>query len=72
MQCPLCGRLGRIPASPSLITDMIPEIKSNKALFQCRQCGESVNIWGEGAPLHQEFNIMTCPFCGWNKPMRRI
>jgi len=72
MNCPICGKIGKVPSSPPLIVGLIPKVKSDKIIFQCIQCKESVNIWAEGAPISEEIKIYNCPFCGWNEPMKRI
>jgi len=72
MNCPVCGEIGKISSSPPLIVELIPQKKSNKVMFQCVQCKESVGIWAEGAALFEEITIFNCPFCGWNEPMERI
>ena len=70
--CPDCGKLGMInPASP-IIFDAIPEKKSKDVKFKCAYCGESLKIWAEGTDLYPILKVFYCPFCGKNKPLKKI
>lgn len=70
--CPDCGRLGRIQPDPPMIIGGIPENKSKNIVFQCLQCGESLKLWAEGSELYPSLRVFSCPFCGENKPLRKI
>lgn len=70
--CPDCGTPGIIPSNPMVIEEKIPEKKSVKANFKCIRCGERITIWAEGTDLFKNITVYTCPFCGIEKPMKKI
>ncbi len=70
--CPDCGQIGVIPVHPLCIEEDIPEKKSVKANFRCDSCGEGVTIWAEGADLYDNTSVLSCPFCGIEKPLQRF
>jgi len=72
MTCPDCGEIGYIPIHPLCVEEEIPEKKSIKANFRCRECGEGVTIWAEGTDLYDNTSVLTCPFCGIQKPLNRL
>ncbi len=72
MTCPDCGTVGVIPANPTTIEDKIPEKKSVKANFKCIRCGERITVWAEGTDLYKNICVYTCPFCGVEKPLKKI
>jgi predicted RNA-binding Zn-ribbon protein involved in translation (DUF1610 family) len=72
MTCPDCGYLARIPPMPPVIKAAIPQKKSGNVRFQCQQCGESLRIWAEGTTIHPGLKVLSCPFCGSKKPLKRI
>lgn len=72
MTCPDCGAIGVIPSTPQVIENKIPEKKSVKANFKCIRCGERITIWAEGTDLFKNIYVYTCPFCGVEKPMKKI
>ena len=72
MTCPDCGHLARIPPMPPVVKAAIPEKKSGNVQFQCQQCGESLKIWAEGATLYPNLQVLSCPFCGSQKPLKRL
>ncbi|MCK5112201.1 MAG: hypothetical protein KAQ84_01545, partial [Thermoplasmatales archaeon] len=51
LTCPDCGNVGTIPSTPKLVEEEIPEQKSVKTRFKCKNCGEFVSIWAEGTDL---------------------
>lgn len=69
LTCPDCGRVGIIPSAPTCIKEDIPAKKSVKADFKCSYCGEGITIWAEGAELHHDIRVYSCPFCGEEKTM---
>jgi predicted RNA-binding Zn-ribbon protein involved in translation (DUF1610 family) len=71
LTCPDCGALGVIPPNPLQIEEIIPEKKSIKANFTCDICGEGITIWAEGADLHSDISVYSCPFCGEKEPLKR-
>lgn len=72
LTCPDCGHIGRIRPDHKIINEKIPEKKSEKVLLRCRFCGESIKIWAEGTRLFHDVKVFCCPYCGINKPMRRV
>ena len=72
MTCPDCGEIGFIPVRPLCIEEEIPEKKSLKANFRCSKCGEGLTIWAEGTKLCDHITILSCPFCGSEKPLHRF
>ena len=72
LTCPDCGTVGRISGSPSVVVEEIPEQKSENVKFKCRNCGERVSIWAEGADLVQNVQIYSCPYCGEEQTMKNI
>ncbi len=72
MTCPDCGMIGVIPSNPSYIEEEIPEKKSIKTSFKCLTCGEAIAVWAEGASLHNDIQVFSCPFCGIEKPLKKI
>ncbi len=72
MTCPDCGGLARIPQMSRVIKTVIPQKKSENVKFQCQRCGESLKIWAEGANLYPMLKVFSCPFCGSDKPLKRI
>jgi predicted RNA-binding Zn-ribbon protein involved in translation (DUF1610 family) len=70
--CPDCGILGIIPSDPIKIKGDIPEDKSINVIFRCNNCGEGITIWAEGVNLYNNIYVYSCPFCGNEKPLRRI
>jgi len=70
--CPDCGKLGMINPSSPIIYDIIPEKKSMDVKFKCAYCGESLKIWAEGTDLYPILKVFCCPFCGKNKPLKKI
>lgn len=72
MTCPDCGAMGVIPSYPFRIEEVIPEKKSLKANFTCKQCGEGLTIWAEGTELCQHVAVHSCPYCGAGNTMARI
>jgi DNA-directed RNA polymerase subunit RPC12/RpoP len=72
MTCPDCGELGIIPVHPLCIQEEIPEKKSLNANFKCSKCGEGVTVWAEGTILYEDTSVLSCPFCGVEKPLRRF
>ncbi len=69
LTCPDCGNVGTIPPSPKLVEEEIPEQKSVKTRFECKNCGEFVSIWAEGTDLFHEMQIHSCPYCGKKQSM---
>jgi len=72
MNCPDCGAIGIIPENPSCIEEEIPEKKSIKKNFRCRNCGEGITVWAEGKDLYGDITVYSCPFCGIKKPLRKF
>jgi len=72
MTCPDCGEIGVIPVHPLCIEEEIPEKKSLKANFRCNVCGEGITIWAEGTNLYDNTTVLSCPFCGAEKPLQRF
>jgi predicted RNA-binding Zn-ribbon protein involved in translation (DUF1610 family) len=72
MTCPDCGEVGFIPVHPMCTEEDIPEKKSLKANFRCNKCGEGVTIWAEGTTLYNHTTVLSCPFCGSQKPLHRF
>jgi len=72
MTCPDCGAVGVIPSNPMIIEGKIPEKKSVKANFKCIRCGERITVWAEGTDLFKNVSVYTCPFCGVEKPLKKI
>ena len=72
MTCPDCGALGVIPSNPMVVENEIPEKKSDKANFKCMRCGERITVWAEGTDLYKNVGVYTCPFCGVEKPLKKI
>ena len=73
MNCPDCGIIGVIPAySTTILEEEIPEKKSIGINFRCLCCGEGITVWSEGAQLHENINVYTCPFCGVEQELKRI
>jgi len=72
MNCPDCGTLGVIPPhSTMIIEEEIPEKKSIGVNFRCLSCGEGITVWAEGAELHPNLNVYTCPYCGTEQTMEQ-
>ena len=72
MNCPDCGNIGVMPPhSTIMIEEEIPEEKSIGVNFKCNSCGEGITVWAEGAELHPNLNVYTCPFCGNDQTMKR-
>jgi len=72
MTCPDCGKVGFIIPNPRTIREEIPQKKSVKANFSCGRCGEGITVWAEGADLYKNVSVYSCPFCGTEKPLRRL
>jgi len=72
MTCPDCGKIGIVPSNPHTVEEEIPEKKSVKASFKCNVCGEGVTIWAEGTNLYRRVAVYTCPFCGEQKPLKKL
>ena len=72
LTCPDCGSIGVIPSKPKSIKSDIPPQKSLHVVFKCAQCEEKITMWAEGAELHQDVNIFSCPYCGKERTMKRI
>jgi len=72
MTCPDCGMIGIVPPNPDVVEEDIPEKKSVKASFKCNVCGEGVTIWAEGTDLYRRVSVYTCPFCGEQKPLKKL
>ena len=72
MNCPDCGKIATIPPKPVCIIEEIPEKKSVNVNFRCNSCGEGITVWAEGAELHKDMNVYSCPFCGEKKEMVKI
>ncbi|MBN2066695.1 MAG: hypothetical protein JW771_07825 [Candidatus Thermoplasmatota archaeon] len=72
MTCPDCGAMGIISPHPVRVEEVIPEKKSLKANFTCRQCGEGLTIWAEGTELYEHVLVCSCPYCGAGDNMVRI
>ena len=72
MTCPDCGIIGHIQEKPDCVVEEIPEKKSVKANFRCRNCGEGVTIWAEGADLYSDPKVLICPFCKTKDPLQKL
>jgi predicted RNA-binding Zn-ribbon protein involved in translation (DUF1610 family) len=73
MNCPDCGTIGVIPPqSATVVEEEIPEKKSIGINFRCGSCGEGITVWAEGAELHSDLNVYSCPFCGTDQTMERV
>ncbi len=72
MTCPDCGIVGIISDNPDCTIEEIPEKKSPKENFRCRNCGEGVTIWAEGSNLFSDTKILVCPFCKNKKPLEKL
>jgi len=69
LTCPDCGNVGTIPSTPKLVEEEIPEQKSVKTRFTCKNCGEFISIWAEVADLFHDMRIYSCPYCGKKQSM---
>jgi transcription elongation factor Elf1 len=70
--CPDCGKLGLIKPSPPIVYADIPENKSIDAKFRCLYCGEGLKLWAEGTEIYPFLKVLSCPFCGVNKPLEKV
>lgn len=72
LTCPDCGNVGTILPTPMSVVEEIPEQKSVKTRFTCKNCGEFISIWAEGTDLFHEMQIHSCPYCGKKQSMNVI
>lgn len=73
MKCPHCGRIGVIPGKSSMILEEeIPEKKSLATNFKCINCGEGLTVWAEGGSLYHDVDVITCPYCGMERTLKKI
>ena len=72
MTCPDCGVIGVIPKNPVSVVEEIPEKKSLKANFRCKNCGEGVTVWAEGSDLYNDTKVLICPFCHHKKTLQKF
>ena len=72
MTCPDCGIVGNVRKNPECVIEEIPEKKSLKANFRCRNCGEGVTVWAEGSDLYNDTKVLVCPFCDIKKPLQKL
>ncbi len=72
LTCPDCGHPGRILPIHKVTLEKIPLKKSENILLRCSHCGESIKIWAEGTRLYPYVKVFSCPFCGAQKPLKRI
>lgn len=72
MTCPGCGAIGILNPDSVCIEAELPERKSIGLNLQCKHCGEGVTVWAEGSEMHPTVSILTCPYCGEDKPLSKI
>ena len=72
LTCPDCGSVGKISPSAPKMVESIPEKKSEKIKFKCKQCGETVSLWAEGRELVAEVKVYSCPYCGEQHAMNSV
>ena len=72
MTCPDCGKIAYMPTAPKILEEEIPEKKSTKTNFKCTVCKEAITIWAEGTDLCNSTQIYSCPFCGEDKPLKKV
>jgi predicted RNA-binding Zn-ribbon protein involved in translation (DUF1610 family) len=72
LTCPDCGMTGMISSKPSQVEEEVPEKKSVHKNFKCKNCGEWMMVWAEGADIiqDQDIHVYSCPYCGTKQDLR--